>query len=238
MQVDRFTVGYSYTQNGGYTMDSFRQLFKHWQEYSVSNNPWYSTPIFSTVVVSPAAYNFVINFMSNRSAENPSGILTPENYKTFFAITGDYPNFTWKKGQEQIPKDFYRRTGTHPYTAQAVIEDVLLGYAAYPETLKIGGNTGKVNSFAGLDISDLTGGAYNLDQMLKDPSTFMCFLDVFNLQFIPYFLKPEVSALNAATALLNKSGKWSTRSDCPAVKTWNMALWNKYPGMSYRPTPA
>ena len=42
---------------------------------SIATNPYYFTGAFSTIVVVPAAYNFVINFMSNHSAAEPSGYL-------------------------------------------------------------------------------------------------------------------------------------------------------------------
>lgn len=41
--------------------------------------------------------------MSNKSAENPSGFLTPENYKTFFSVTGQPGSFTHNPGKERIP---------------------------------------------------------------------------------------------------------------------------------------
>ena len=47
-----------------YTLDKFRQRFQAVQDYSIANNPYYFTGLFSTVVVVPAAYNFVINFVS------------------------------------------------------------------------------------------------------------------------------------------------------------------------------
>jgi len=46
--------------------------------------------------------------MSNHSAEEPSGYLNGDMFKQFFAVTGDYPNFTWLPGQERIPEvSFY-----------------------------------------------------------------------------------------------------------------------------------
>lgn len=50
------------------------------------NNPYYFAAPFATTLVSPAAYNFVINFMSNHTAEEPSGYLDGYNFKTFFAV--------------------------------------------------------------------------------------------------------------------------------------------------------
>ncbi len=46
--------------------------------------------------------------------------------------------------------------------------------AAEPRTLNIGGNTAGVNTFAGLDIGDLTGGVYNSMNLLNGDN-FICF---------------------------------------------------------------
>ena len=58
-----------------YTLDKFRARFQQVQDTAIAENPYYFTGAFSTVVVVPAAYNFVINFMSNHSAAEPSGYL-------------------------------------------------------------------------------------------------------------------------------------------------------------------
>ena len=44
-----------------YTLDKFRQSFRAVQQESIENNPYYFTGLFSTVVVVPAAYNFVVS---------------------------------------------------------------------------------------------------------------------------------------------------------------------------------
>jgi hypothetical protein len=81
-----YAVGGSDTSENGfsqrYTIDKFRQRFQSVQDESIANNPYYFTGVFSTVVVVPAAYNFVINLMSNHSAEEPSGYLV----RIFFAL--------------------------------------------------------------------------------------------------------------------------------------------------------
>ena len=58
-----------------YTLDKFRARFQQVQDTAIAENPYYFTGAFSTIVVVPAAYNFVINFMSNHSAAEPSGYL-------------------------------------------------------------------------------------------------------------------------------------------------------------------
>lgn len=74
-----YTVGGNDTSEEGYdqryTIDKFRSRFQDVQDHSIATNPYYFTGAFSTVVVVPAAYNFVINFMSNHSEEHPAGYL-------------------------------------------------------------------------------------------------------------------------------------------------------------------
>lgn len=86
-----------------YTLDKFDREFAKNTIRSVNTNPYYFAPLFSTTLVAPAAYHFVIAMMSNHTAEKPDGYLNGDIFKQFFAISGDYPNFTWNKGQERIP---------------------------------------------------------------------------------------------------------------------------------------
>lgn len=57
--------------------------------------------------------------------------------------------------------------------------DILTGVAqqclAYPETCAVGGNTGTVNSFAGVQVGDISGGLFN-SEALTDPAKLGCFL--------------------------------------------------------------
>lgn len=78
-----------------YTLDLFREDFVSNIDWSIANNPYYFSAQFAGVLVAPAAYNFVINFMSNHTADEPSGYLDGDVFKQFFSVTGDYPNFKW-----------------------------------------------------------------------------------------------------------------------------------------------
>jgi hypothetical protein len=84
-------------------MDKFDREFAKNTIRSVATNPYYFAPLFSTTLVAPAAYHFVLAFMSNHTADNIPGYFTGDHFKTWFAVTGDYPNFKWLPGQERIP---------------------------------------------------------------------------------------------------------------------------------------
>ena len=83
LNIDKFEAVYAVggddkSENGfdqRYTLDKFRARFQQVQDDAIADNPYYFTGAFSTIVVVPAAYNFVINFMSNHSAAEPSGYL-------------------------------------------------------------------------------------------------------------------------------------------------------------------
>jgi hypothetical protein len=118
LHVDRIASAYATgMSNDRYTLDLFAQNFASKADESEATNPYYFAAPFSTTLVSPAAYNFVINFMSTHTAEEPNGYLNGDIFKEFFAVTGDYPNFTWQKGQEKVPDNWYKRTDTNQYSA-------------------------------------------------------------------------------------------------------------------------
>jgi hypothetical protein len=68
-------------------------------------------------LVPPIAHHFVVNLMSNHSAERPNGFLTTEVFKSFFAISGPPGNLVWNPGKERIPDNWYRRPSSNPYDA-------------------------------------------------------------------------------------------------------------------------
>ncbi|KAB9006561.1 hypothetical protein FH972_026915 [Carpinus fangiana] len=219
-----------------YTLDKFRSRFEAVQQESIANNPYFFTGAFSTVVVVPAAYNFVINLMSNHSAEEPSGYLDGYNFKSFFGVTGKPGSFKWERGLERVPDNWYRRPSSNPYTGNDVVEDVVLGYLAYPKTLKFGGNTGKVNSFIGLDVSDITGGAFNAASLLQG-NNLGCFAFAAAQQAIPAALKKPLNELSAVTGLLNKFFS-PVLGDlgCSGGSQYDQGLFNQFPGYTYSPT--
>lgn len=122
LNVTRFENVYNIGQVDGsdrYTLDKFRSKFEEAQDDSIANNPYYVcrfqtlphnilttfqfTGAFSTVVVVPAAYNFVINLMSNFTEAEPSGYLDGYSFKSFFGVTGEPGSFVWQRGQEVSP---------------------------------------------------------------------------------------------------------------------------------------
>ena len=69
-----------------------------------------------------------------------------------------------------------------------------------PEAVSVGGNTGTVNSFTGVDLGDITGGAYHTADLLN-PTKFVCFFYQLTLAAVPDFLRSRVLGTLLAGAL-------------------------------------
>ena len=82
--------------------------------------------------------------MANKSEENPEGLLTGDVFKTFYAMSGNYPNFQYTAGHEAFPNNWYKRNPVDYYTIPYFALDAVAMATAHPQFLSVGGNTGKV----------------------------------------------------------------------------------------------
>ncbi|KAI0864483.1 hypothetical protein F4860DRAFT_501179 [Xylaria cubensis] len=231
-RVPQFTALYELGQKNGDSIDldvltQFRAT--RFQE-SVSGNPYFFLAPFSGVVVTPAAYTFIYRFMANKTAENPMGILNGETLKSFYAITGDYPNFTVTPGHERFPDNWYKRNPLDYYTIPYLTEDALAMLLQHPEFLSVGGNTGKVNSFVGVDPANLTEGVYNAPSLLEGNNAF-CFGTELILQMAPSLLSglydDVTEALGTLTSAVNNATKGLS---CPQLTGIDKSQLGQFPG--------
>ena len=99
----------------------------------------------------------------------------------------------------------YRRPlgAVNEYSPVSFAQDLLQIAAVVPEAVSVGGNTGKVNTFTGVDLGDITGGAYKTSD-LTNPTKFVCFFYQLTLALVPDFLRSEAlgTALAGALSLL------------------------------------
>ncbi|USW57809.1 Putative chloroperoxidase [Septoria linicola] len=222
-----------YAMGEEYTLDMAAAQSDYVTRWSILNNPYYFSAPFAGLVA-PAAHDFVINFMSNRSEENPGGVLNRDVLKQFFGVTGEPGSFVHNRGQERIPENWYRRSTLNAYNIPEVLNDVFVNNAMYPGIVRFGGNTGKVDSFAGFDITDLTGGAFNLAS-LAEGNNAACFFLQASMQGIPDIADPALgaagSALNWATEQL---APLNSKLACPQLDRFNSAFFSKFPGASYK----
>lgn len=141
--------------------------------------------------------------MSNHSAEYPNGILDKETLKSFFAINEALDGtLIWQPGYERIPDNWYRRPlgAVNDYSPQSFALDLVKIAQTVPEAVSIGGNTGTVNSYAAVNLGNLTGGAYQTTDLLN-PTKFVCFFYQLSLAVVPDFLRSEALGTLLATTL-------------------------------------
>lgn len=132
---------------------------------------------------------FTFHLLANHSAEFPRGFLEPSVFETFFSYTRDAnDNLVFTYGYERIPDNWYRRADDDAWT----LVDILLSTAqqclSYPSNCQIGGNTGTVNSFAGINLGDISGGFVNVVEDLTDPEKLGCFISQVIQAEVPSFL--------------------------------------------------
>lgn len=193
-------------------------------DFLVSHSP------FTGIAVQPAAHQFIYRFMANKSAEYPEGYLNGEVLKSFFSITGDPGSFVHTPGHEKIPDNWYKRAIGDEYIINFFQLDFLAAAAQHPEFLSVGGNTGEVNTFTGVNINDLTGGVYNAQTLTKGDNA-ACLAYQAAQQAAPDILKGLFSSITKPLAQLNDAlGKVFAELSCPELEKIDTSLFKKYPG--------
>ncbi|KAE8257887.1 hypothetical protein A4X13_0g2051 [Tilletia indica] len=148
--------------------------------HSISTNPYFFFSAFGGLLVTTAAHDFIVNFMSNNTDDGTGHnrqYLDDANLLPFFSYER-LANGTLKytPGHERFPKNWLRRPIGAPYGLADVIVNLGRSAADDPRVLSIGGNTGKVNSFAGISVADLTGGTLNLLTLLDNKDALACYV--------------------------------------------------------------
>lgn len=223
LQPDAATANYDLSVLTPFRAARFQQ--------SIQNNPYFFNGPFSGVLVQPAAYTFIYRFMGNKSAEYPEGVLNQEVLKSFFSITGESGNFVWTEGHEKIPDNWYKRAIGDEYTIPFFLTDVLAAALEYPQFLDIGGNTGTVNTFTGVDIKNLTGGVFDGATLLQG-NNLECFVFQAVIQAAPDLLEGlELGLLNSLVGQLNTAVKGALGSvTCPSLQAYDTAQFSQFPG--------
>lgn len=174
--------------------------------------------------------------MGNHSAQWPNGRVTKEILQSFFAVHEDTSTgtLTHTRGHERIPHNWHRRAagGVVSEYGNARFAVDLVRMAAYnPAILKVGGNMGTVNSFAGVDLGGITGGIYNSFDLL-DPDMLVCFIFRTLLAVVPDLLQGGLlgALLNVALKLLTTTLLPLFNPKCPGIQNWNGEMLEKFPG--------
>jgi len=187
-----------------------------------------------TVVVQPAAYTFIYRFMANKSEEHPQGKLNGDVLKSFFSITGEDGNFKYTEGHERIPDNWYKRNAVDEYTIPYFSLDNLEMASQHPEFLSVGGNTGKVDTFTGVDPSELTDGVFNA-QTLLEGNNLMCYATQLLVNQAPDIVSGLFTDVDPSQdALGTELNKLTNSLGCPTLNRINKGQFDKYPGYKNR----
>ncbi|EQL03987.1 oxidase [Ophiocordyceps sinensis CO18] len=210
-------------------------------EDSKRDNPFFWRGPVSGLIISNGVLALPPALLSNHSRGlDPRGHLTKEVIKSFYGVYGDEPNFEYKEGWERIPNNWYRRP--FDYTLVQWLLDGQKVALMSPELFSLGGNTGKVNSFAGLDLSDIFGGAYH-SLRLADGNTAICL----GLEVLKTLTPTPLSSLYANFVIPIKMIKEAISPvfkglDCPVVDDLAMGgtpIWDvirgRFPGAKMAP---
>ncbi|KAF1943015.1 Cloroperoxidase [Clathrospora elynae] len=176
MNMSLFLDTYYSIGEGGLSFDQVGARIAKRVGESVATNPnFYSGP-YTGMIGRNGGYAFGSRLLSNHSSEQSEGVLSKEVFKSFWGVY-DSPTspsgLAYRRGHEQIPANWYRIP--QDYTLVQLNLDLVKWYLTHPMTLSMGGNMGKVNSFVGIDLSDLTGGVLNANTILEG-NGLMCFL--------------------------------------------------------------
>ncbi|KAJ3928404.1 MAG: hypothetical protein NXY57DRAFT_1063857 [Lentinula lateritia] len=202
-------------------------------QQSIDKNPYFFNGPLTGVFVQPAAYYFIYRLMANKSEEYPEGRLDRETLKSFYGITGsEEDDFVYTSGYERIPDNWYKRAIGDEYGIVSYFDELSGIALAHPKFFSIGGNTGQVDSFTGVDLTDLTGGVYHANTLLEGNN-----LKCFTLQAMMVHLPigatgPLEDVLDELADMVDPLLRtW----DCPKLEKIDESLLEKFPGFSRYP---
>lgn len=110
--------------------------------------------------------------------------------------------------------------------------DALDAITTVPYIIAIGGNTGKPNTFVGVDIGDLTGGVFNA-QTLLEGNNLACFAFQAISIASPDILRGGILGELAQTAVQTLTDALSpvlATFNCPQLIKYDKSLFEAFPG--------
>ncbi|KAH0280839.1 Cloroperoxidase, partial [Aureobasidium melanogenum] len=236
MNMTLFLEAYNSSDDGVLTMDDIgARAAKRFQE-SISTNPNFYYGPYTGMIARNAGYAFTGRILSNHTKENPmGGHLTKDVFASFYAVYEENGRLVYRKGHEQIPANWYRRL--IDYGLIELNLDLVAWFLKYPILASIGGNLGTVDSFAGLDLEDITGGVLNATSLLEE-NNLVCFVLEIVKTFSPDSLSSLFKTLEVPLKLVTDAVLDSLLSlNCPAFKDMTMdgtdllsGLLGKHPG--------
>ncbi|OBT55576.1 hypothetical protein VE04_04091 [Pseudogymnoascus sp. 24MN13] len=175
LELNQFSEWFNMSNDavGDFNIDVMAERANVRFQQSKATNPNFYYGPFTGMIARNAGFIFPTRMFANYSKENLSGSFTKDIIKSFFAVEGEPGNFTYNQGWERIPENWYRIPVD--YTLVQLNLDILYFVAKHTVLGRIGGNTGTVDSFTGVDMDDLTGGLLNAQTLLED-NNLLCFV--------------------------------------------------------------
>ncbi|CAA9964045.1 oxidase [Pyrenophora teres f. maculata] len=204
-------------ENGVLSLDLLSdQAARRWNE-SCNMNPdfWYG-PI-TGMISRNSGILFLGRLLANHTSEHPTGILTQEIFRKFFAVyEKEDGSLEYREGHETFPSNWYRTPVE--YGLVPLNLDLVSWYLRNPVLASIGGNTGTVNSFSGVDLHNVTGGVLNTATLLEK-NNLLCFVFELLKSFLPNSLSPLMKTLELPIQLVTDILETPLLSlACPAWK--------------------
>lgn len=108
----------------------------------------------------------------------------------------------YKEGHERIPENWYRIGAD--YGLVGLNKDLVEWISKYPRLGSIGGNMGEVETFAGVDLGDVTGGVVNAISLLEG-NNLICFAMEMVKTFAPNALASVFKTLETPLEMLDEA---------------------------------
>ncbi|KAF9766425.1 hypothetical protein IL306_001187 [Fusarium sp. DS 682] len=225
------------SDEGTYDFDTFAKRAKiRFHETTATNPNFYYGP-FTGMVARNAGYFFIVRLLSNHTVGSTEDIMDRETLKSFMGVYEKDGKLVYKRGWERIPENWYRRSVD--YGLISLNLDLVDLITKYPELASIGGNMGEVNSYAGVDVTNITGGVLNLTKLLKG-NNLLCFVFEIVKTVAPNSLSTIFSIIATPLELLTDAlGSTLLSLACPAFKdltvggqSFEDGIKDKFPGAS------
>lgn len=202
MNMTLFLDAYNGAEGDVISMEAMGARAAQRFEESVGNNPYFYYGPYTGLVARNAGYAFAARLLSNHSSEFPGGQLSKNVFKSFFGVyeESEGGELVYREGHEQIPEKWFR-TGVD-YGLVGLNADLVGWVTAHPRLGSIGGNMGAVDTFAGVQLEDVTGGVLNATSLLEG-NNLMCFALEAVKTFAPNGLATVFKTLEAPLALLD-----------------------------------
>lgn len=252
MNMTLFLAAYNSVEGDVITLDDIGARAAQRFEESIGINPYFYYGPYTGLVARNAGYAFSGRLLSNHSQEHPEGQLSTlplsplhpiarltlgirkpaakDVFKSFFAVYEEDGELVYKKGWERIPENWYRVSTD--YGLVELNTDLVNWVAKYPSLGSVGGNMGEVDTFAGLNMDDITGGVLNAASLLEG-NNLLCFSMEVVKTFAPNALATLFKSLETVIDLLDDAiADPLINLSCPAFKDMTMGGADLFSGLT------